>query len=44
MSIEVRKDGRLFGGKEWKERVYNIEELKKLSTARNHRMLHIPME
>jgi hypothetical protein len=26
----VREDGRLVGGKEWKERVYNREEWKKL--------------
>jgi hypothetical protein len=40
----VRKDGRLACGKEWKESVYKIEELKKLRTARNHRILHMPME
>jgi len=27
---EMREDGRLVGGKEWKERVYNREEWKKL--------------
>jgi hypothetical protein len=33
---DVREDGRLFGGKEWKERVYNKEEWKKcLRTAWN---------
>ena len=33
---EVREDGRLVGGKGWKERVYNREEWKKLQrTARN---------
>jgi hypothetical protein len=42
---EVREDGRLVGGKGWKERVYNREEWKKLlRTARNHRILHMPME
>jgi len=42
---EVREDGKLVGGKGWKERVYNREEWKKLlRTARNHRILHIPME
>jgi len=42
---EVREDGRLVGGKGWKERVYNREECKKLlRTARNHRILHVPME
>jgi hypothetical protein len=35
---EVREDGRLVGGKGWKERVYNREEWKKfLRTARNSR-------
>jgi len=42
---EVREDGRLVGGKGWKERVYNREEWKKLlRTARNLRILHMPME
>ena len=42
---EVREDGRLVGGKGWKERVYNREEWKKhLRTARNHRVLCIPVE
>jgi len=42
---EVRDDRRLVGGKGWKERVYNREEWKKLlRTARNHHILHIPME
>jgi hypothetical protein len=42
---DVRKYGRLVGGREWKERVYNREEWKKLlRTARNCRILHIPME
>ena len=42
---EVREDGRLVSGKGWKERVYNREEWKKLlRTARNHRILHIPLE
>jgi len=42
---EVREDGRLVGGKGWKERVYNREEWKKLlRTARNQRILHMPME
>jgi hypothetical protein len=42
---EVREDGRLVGGKGWKERVYNRDEWKKLlRTARNHRILHLPME
>ena len=42
---EVREDGRLVGGKWWKERVNNREEWKKLlRMARNHRILHMPME
>jgi hypothetical protein len=41
----VREDGILVGGKGWKERVYNREEWKKLlRTARNRRILHMPME
>jgi hypothetical protein len=42
---EVREDGKLAGGKQWKESVYNREEWKKLlRTARNRRILHMPME
>jgi len=42
---EVREDGRLVGGKGWKERVYGREEWKKLlKTARNCFILHMPME
>jgi hypothetical protein len=42
---EVRKDGRLVGGKGWKERVYNREEWKKLlRTARNHHILYMIMK
>ena len=42
---EVREDGRLVGGKGWKEKVYNREEWKKLlRMARNCRILHMPME
>jgi hypothetical protein len=42
---EVREDGRLVGGEGWQEKVYNREEWKKLlRTARNRRILHIPME
>jgi hypothetical protein len=41
---EVREDGRLVGGKGWKEKVYNREEWKKLlRTARNHHIQHMPM-
>jgi hypothetical protein len=42
---EVREDGRIVGGEEWKEKVYNREEWKMLlRTARNCRILHMPME
>jgi hypothetical protein len=42
---EVREDGRIVGGEEWQEKVYNREEWKKLlRTARNCRILHMPME
>jgi hypothetical protein len=42
---EVREDGRLVDGKEWKERIHNREEWKKLlRMARNHCILHMPME
>ena len=42
---EVREDGRLVGGKGWKERIYNTEEWKKLlRTARNRRILYMAME
>jgi hypothetical protein len=42
---ERREDGTLVGGKEWKERVYNREEWKKLlRMARNCRIVHMPME
>jgi len=42
---EVREGGRLVGGKGWKERLYSREVWKKLlRTARNHCILHMPME
>jgi hypothetical protein len=42
---EVREDGRIAGGKVWKERLYNREEwMKLLRTARNCRILHMAME
>jgi len=42
---ELREDGRLVDGKVWKERLCNTEEWKKLlRTARNRRILHMPME
>jgi hypothetical protein len=40
---EVREDGRLVGGKVWKERVYNRKEWKKLRMARNRHILHMPV-
>jgi hypothetical protein len=42
---EVREDGRIVGGEEWQEKVYNREEWKQLlRTARDRRILHVPME
>jgi len=42
---EVREDGRIIGGEGWKEKVHNRQEWKKLlKTARNRRILHMPME
>jgi hypothetical protein len=42
---EVREDGSIGGGEEWQGIVYDKEEWKKLlRTARNHRILHMPME
>jgi len=39
------EDGRIVGGEGWQEKVHNREEWKKLlRTARNHRILHTPME
>jgi hypothetical protein len=41
---EVREDGSIVG-EEWQEKVYNREEWKKLlRTARNRRILHMPMD
>jgi hypothetical protein len=41
----VREDGRMVDGEEWQEKVYDREEWKKfLRTARNRRILHMPME
>jgi len=41
----VREDGRIVGGEGWQEKVHNRKELKKLlRTARNRRILHMPME
>jgi hypothetical protein len=43
---EVREDGRIVGGEGWQEKVYNIEEWKKLlKMARNCCcIVHMPME
>ena len=42
---EVREDGRMVGGEEWQEKVYDMKELKRLlRTARNHRILYMPMD
>jgi hypothetical protein len=42
---KVREDGRVVGGEELQEKVYDREEWKKLlRTARNCHILHVPME
>jgi hypothetical protein len=42
---EVREDGRIVCGEEWQEKVCNRQEWKKLlRTARNRRILQMPME
>jgi hypothetical protein len=42
---EVREDGRIVGGEELQEKVYNREEWKKLlRTAKNHHIVHMPTE
>jgi hypothetical protein len=42
---EVREDGRIVGGEEWQDKVYNREEWKKfLRTARNCHILHMAIE
>jgi hypothetical protein len=41
----VREDGRIVGGEEWQEKVYNREEwMKFMRMARNRHILRIPME
>jgi hypothetical protein len=41
----VREDGRIVGGEEWQEKVFNREEWKKpLRMARNCRILHMSVE
>jgi len=45
MQDEVREGGRVVGGVGWQEKVHKREEWKKLlRTARNHYILHMPME
>jgi hypothetical protein len=39
---EVREDGRIAGGEVWQEKVYDRKKLLKM--ARNHHILHMPME
>jgi hypothetical protein len=42
---EVREDGKILGGEEWQEKLYNREEWKKLlRMARNCGIRHMPME
>jgi hypothetical protein len=41
---ELREDGRLVGGKGWKESVYHRQGWKKLLRTRNRQILHMPME
>jgi hypothetical protein len=42
---EMREDGRIVGGAGWQEKVHNREEWNKLlRMARNHHILHMPME
>ena len=42
---EVREDGRIVDGEGWQEKVCNRQEWKMLlRTARNRRILHMPME
>jgi hypothetical protein len=42
---EVREDGRIVGGEEWQEKVYNSKEWKKLlRMARNRCIVHMTMQ
>jgi hypothetical protein len=42
---EVREDGRMAGREEWQEKVFDREEWRRLlRTARNHRILFMPMD
>jgi hypothetical protein len=41
---KVSEDGSIVGGEEWQGKVYDREERKRLlRTARNQRILHMPM-
>jgi hypothetical protein len=42
---EVKENGSIVGGEKWQEKVHNREKWKKLQiTARNRRILHVPMQ
>jgi len=42
---DMKEDGRIVDGEGWVEKVCNREERKKLlRTARNHCIMHMPME
>ena len=42
---EVREYGRMVGGEEWQEKVYDREEWKRLlRTARTHHILYMPVD
>jgi hypothetical protein len=42
---EVRENGRIVGGEEWQEKVYNREEWKKFQrTARNCHIVHVAVD
>jgi len=41
---EVREDERIVGGEGWQDKILNRGEWKLLRTARNRRILHMPME
>jgi hypothetical protein len=40
----VRVDGRIVGGEEWQEKVYNREEWKKRMRTAVNCVLHMPLE
>jgi hypothetical protein len=41
---EVREDGRIVGGEEWQEKLYNRGEWKKLLRTARNCILHMAME